>query len=39
VRELIETALVQAKTPLPRTGGGYLIIKSVSAKQRPRRKT
>ena len=39
VRELIEAAVAQAKTPLPRTGGGYLIIKSVSAKQRPRRKT
>jgi hypothetical protein len=39
VRELIKAALAQAKTPLPRTGGGYLIIKSVSAKQRPRRKT
>jgi hypothetical protein len=39
VRELIHAALTQARTPLPPTGGGYLIIKSVSAKQRPRRKT
>lgn len=39
VRELIHVALAQAKTPLPRKGGGHMIIKSVSAKQRPRRKT
>lgn len=38
VRDLIHVALRQARTPLPPTGGGYLIIKSVSAKQRPRRK-
>ncbi|MEY2496960.1 MAG: hypothetical protein QOD12_516 [Verrucomicrobiota bacterium] len=39
VRELMTAALAQARTPLPPSGGGYLIIKSVSAKQRPRRKT
>jgi len=36
---LIRTAADHAKTPLSRTGGGYLVIKSISAKQRPRRKT
>jgi hypothetical protein len=39
VLALIRAAVAQAKTPLPPTGGGYLIIKSISAKQRPRRKT
>ncbi len=39
VRNLMEAALAQAKTPLSHTGGGYLIIKSISTKQRPRRKT
>jgi len=34
---LIAAAVAQAKTPLPAAGQGYLIIKSVSAKQRPRR--
>ena len=38
VRTLIKDAVAQAETPLPRKGGGYLIIKSVSTKQRPRRK-
>ena len=38
VVELIRAAVAQAKTPLPATGGGYLVIKSISAKQRPRRK-
>jgi hypothetical protein len=37
VRSLIRAAIAKAKTPLPRTGGGYLMIKSISAKQRPRR--
>lgn len=37
VDALIRSAIAQAKTPLPKTGGGYTIIKSVSAKQRPRR--
>lgn len=34
---LIDQALAKAKTPLPLGGAGPLIIKSVSAKQRPRR--
>jgi hypothetical protein len=35
---LIRAAVAQAKAPLPATGGGYTVIKSVSPKQRPRRK-
>lgn len=38
VQKLLQAAIAQAKTPLPKTGRGYTIIKSVSAKQRPRRK-
>jgi hypothetical protein len=38
VEKLLQAAIAQAKTPLPKTGRGYTIIKSVSAKQRPRRK-
>jgi hypothetical protein len=38
VEALVAAALAQAKTPLPATGRGTLIIRSVSAKQRPRRK-
>jgi hypothetical protein len=34
---LLRVAVSQAKTPLPKTGRGYTLIKSVSAKQRPRR--
>ncbi len=37
VLSLINAAVAQAKTPLPATGAGYLVIQSVSAKQRPRR--
>lgn len=37
VQALLRAAATQAKTPLPATGGGYLMIKSVSVKQRPRR--
>jgi hypothetical protein len=37
VERLIKAAIVQAKAPLPKTGKGKLIIKSISAKQRPRR--
>ena len=37
VEALIRAAIAQAKTPLPATGRGGLVIKSVSAKQRPRR--
>jgi hypothetical protein len=39
VLSLIRAAKVQAKTPLPSKGGGYTVVKSVSAKQRPRRKS
>jgi len=38
VLALIRAAVGQAKTPLAATGGGYMVIKSISAKQRPRRK-
>jgi hypothetical protein len=38
VEALIEAAIAQAKTPLPATGRGKLLIRSVSAKQRSRRK-
>jgi hypothetical protein len=37
VVKLLRAAAAQAKSPLPATGRGYTIIKSVSAKQRPRR--
>ena len=37
VAALILAAIAQAKTPLPVSGRGYTMIKSVSAKQRPRR--
>lgn len=37
VPELVRDALAHAKTPLPETGKGYVVIKSISAKQRPRR--
>jgi len=39
VLKLIRAAVAQAKTPLPVTGGGYMVIKSISTKQRPRRKS
>jgi hypothetical protein len=38
VEALIATAIARAKTPLAETGRSKLIIRSVSAKQRPRRK-
>ena len=37
VEGLIRAAIAQAKTPLAATGRGRLVIKSISAKQRPRR--
>jgi hypothetical protein len=37
VGELIDAAVAMATPPLPPTGDGPLIIKSISAKQRPRR--
>jgi hypothetical protein len=38
VKALVAAAVAQAKTPLPSTGRGKLLIRSVSKKQRPRRK-
>lgn len=38
VQTLLTVAANQAKTPLPESGCGKLFIRSVSAKQRPRRK-
>jgi hypothetical protein len=38
VEALIAAAVARAKSPLPASGRGKLIIRSVSAKQRPRRK-
>jgi hypothetical protein len=38
VRALVAAAIAQARVPLPAAGRGKLIIRSVSAKQRPRRK-
>ncbi len=37
VQTLLAAAAAQAKSPLPASGGGYTMIKSISAKQRPRR--
>lgn len=39
VQALLKLAAESAGAPLPRTGRGKLIIRSISAKQRPRRKT
>lgn len=38
VEALVDAAIDRAKTPLPVTGRGKLLIRSVAAKQRPRRK-
>ena len=38
VEALIAGAIARAHAPLPETGRGKLIIRSISAKQRPRRK-
>jgi hypothetical protein len=38
VEELVAAAIAQAKRPLPGSGRGKLIIRSISKKQRPRRK-
>ncbi len=38
VAALIDAAIAQANVPLPEAAKGYTIVKSVSAKQRPRRK-
>ena len=37
VERLIAAALAQAKTPMPESGKTRTIVKSISAKQRPRR--
>jgi hypothetical protein len=37
VERLMRAALAQAKTPMPTAGRGRTIVKSISAKQRPRR--
>jgi hypothetical protein len=37
IDSLLRAAVAQAKTPLPKSGRGFTMIKSVSAKQRPRR--
>lgn len=37
VEALIGQALARAKVPIPQGGDGYTIVRSVSAKQRPRR--
>jgi hypothetical protein len=39
VEELIAAAIAQAKRPLPSSGRGKLVIRSISEKQKPRRKT
>lgn len=39
VLALVNAAIAQADPALPLKGGGNLIIRSISAKQRPRRKT
>jgi uncharacterized protein YdhG (YjbR/CyaY superfamily) len=36
---LLKAAAIRAKSPFPSAGRGKLVIRSVSAKQRPRRKT
>ena len=38
VESLVAAAIDRANTPLPLTGRGKLIIRSIAAKQRPRRK-
>lgn len=37
VQELLQAAVLQAKSPLPKDGSGTMIIKSTSSKQRSRR--
>jgi len=39
IEALVAAAIALAKTPLPTSGTGKLIIRSVSAKQRPRRRS
>lgn len=37
IEALIQRTLDQAKVPMPKTGRGYTVVKSVSATPRPRR--
>jgi hypothetical protein len=37
IAALIDAAVAHAKTPLPAAGRGHTVVKSVSARQRPRR--
>ncbi len=37
IESLVASAIAHAKTPLPSSGKGETIIKSISARQRPRR--
>jgi len=37
IKALLAAAIARSRTPFPRTGRGRLIVRSVSAKQRPRR--
>jgi Domain of unknown function (DU1801) len=37
VGALIDAAIAQGKHPLPKSGKGYTIVKSISKKQRPRK--
>ncbi len=39
IAALIIAAIEQGRAPVPATGGGKLIIRAISAKQRPRRKS
>lgn len=39
VQALMRAAVAQAKTPFPRTGRVRTVVKSISAKQRPRRES
>ena len=38
VEDLLQAAVARGRVPLPPTGRGKLIIRSISAKQRPRRR-
>jgi hypothetical protein len=37
IEALLAAAVAQHKTPLPKAGGGYTVIRMISPKQRPRR--
>jgi Domain of unknown function (DU1801) len=39
IAALMSAAVAQGRAPLPTSGGGKLIIRSISAKQKPRRKS